>query len=201
MSHIKTASGRRWELLDPCAELVCVEDIAHALSLQCRFNGHCRELYTVAQHAVLVAREVYRETSNLEMAFWGLHHDDEEAYLGDIVKPLKHLDTMREFREVAKRTQAVIAKALGLSSTEEPAIVKEIDRRVLATEQRDLMPAWADGSPPSFDGEPLPHLAFRNARHGASHGLRRRKHDVSTSSAATSCALHRPGTSCGEALA
>jgi hypothetical protein len=159
MSHIKTASGKRWHILDPRPELVDVEDIAHALSMQCRFNGHCRQFYSVAQHAVVVAREVYRATSDIELAFWGLHHDDEEAYLGDIVRPLKRLETMSRFREVAKRTQDAIAQALGFPS-EEPAIVKQIDSRVLATEQRDLMSPWADASPPSYDGEPYEHLAF-----------------------------------------
>lgn len=86
---IKTISGVRWDLVSPQADQVSLDDIAHALARQCRFNGHVAATYSVAQHAVIVALEVWRRTRKPELALWGLHHDDEEAYLGDIVAPLK----------------------------------------------------------------------------------------------------------------
>jgi hypothetical protein len=158
---IKTDTGRRWPLLDPRPELVNIEDIAHALANQCRFNGHVSSFYSVAQHAVIVSLEVFRRTKDPVTALWGLHHDDEEAYLGDMVKPLKRLREMQGFREIAAITQTAILEHFGLSWPE-PDIVREVDRLMLRTEQRDLLPPWNDGSWSDGDaserGEALSHL-------------------------------------------
>lgn len=166
MTHIKTFTGKRWYITDPQPHLVCLEDIAHALAHQCRFNGHIRWFYSVAQHAVLVADEVFRLTSDVELALWGLHHDDEEAYTGDMVKPLKSIPEMHAFRDVAARTQAAIVEALGLVGPE-PAVVKLVDKQMLATEQRDLLVRWEDGEPESFEGA-LEHLHL--AQHAQDDG-------------------------------
>lgn len=160
---IKTFTGRRWTLLDPRPEDVALEDIAHALSNQCRFNGHVRCFYSVAQHAVLVSGEVYRRTRDYHLALWGLHHDDEEAYLGDMVKPLKRLEQMSAFRNIARSTQSVILEHFGLSWPE-PEVVQLVDKLMLRTEQRDLLPGWLDGAWCEQDGrergDALEHIKF-----------------------------------------
>lgn len=127
-----TYTGKQFWPLDPRPEDICIEDIAHALSNICRFGGHCRQFYSVAQHSVLVSMAC---TDSL----WGLHHDDSEAYLGDIVRPLKKIPQFRQFYEVAEaRMMLQICLKLGLDPIQ-PSNVKLADDIVLATEKRDLL--------------------------------------------------------------
>ncbi|MDO4254358.1 MAG: hypothetical protein Q4C81_04310 [Kocuria sp.] len=93
---MQTYTGRRFYPLDSRPEDVDVVDVAHALSMQCRYNGHVRLFMSVAEHCVLVSRLVPSEH-----ALWGLLHDATEAYVGDMVRPLKlH---MPEYRAVEDR--------------------------------------------------------------------------------------------------
>src|ERR1700683_336889 len=94
---IVTFSGRRFYVLDPRPSDVRIEDIAHSLSLQCRFNGHVKNFYSVAQHSVLVS-----ERCDPADALYGLLHDASEAYIGDMSAPLKHTDEMTAFRDAER---------------------------------------------------------------------------------------------------
>lgn len=155
---IMTASGRPFWPLEPRIEDVWIEDIAHHLAHQCRFSGACREFYSVAQHSVLVCEEVVVASSERDRVVNGLYallHDASEAYLVDVPRPLKHDPQFASYREAEATLQMVIHQAFGLSPWDEPALVKTIDRRMLRTEQRDLMP------PPALlerrdDVEPFP---------------------------------------------
>ena len=86
MPAISTRSGRRLYLQNPNAGQIHIDDIAHGLAHQCRFNGQTNKFYSVAQHSVMVASILPPE---LRLA--GLLHDAAEAYLGDSVQPLKEL--------------------------------------------------------------------------------------------------------------
>ena len=142
---IQTASGRQFWPLDPRPEDLDLGDIAHALSNLCRFGGHCREFYSVAQHSIHVSCEV--QPRALKAA--GLMHDATEAYLIDLPRPIK--DALPEYRVAEDRLWRVIAKRYGLPEVL-PEEVKEADERMLATEQRDLMAAppreWEFGHEP-----------------------------------------------------
>jgi len=81
---IRTFTGKLMNVFNPEPEMICIEDIAHALSLQCRFSGHISGFYSVAQHSVLVAKLV-PEPLKLQ----ALLHDASEAYLVDIPRPIK----------------------------------------------------------------------------------------------------------------
>jgi len=81
---IQTISGRKFPLAEPDPNQIDIEDIAHALSMLCRFNGHCTQFYSVAEHSMHVSHEI----SN-DLALAGLLHDAAEAYLGDVPSPLK----------------------------------------------------------------------------------------------------------------
>lgn len=129
---IQTASGHYINLLEPDKGYYTPFDIAHALGNLCRFNGHCREFYSVAEHCVHVSMMVPPE-----LAMDALMHDAAEAYLGDITSPLKAL--LPEYKRIEFRVEAALRRALGLGALLDPRI-KKADLRMLATEQQQLMP-------------------------------------------------------------
>lgn len=131
-----TYTGRRFFPLDPRAPEVDMADIAHSLSLICRFAGHCNQFFSVAQHSVFVSHLV-----DPEHAMWGLMHDAAEAYIGDIRRPLKGL--VPNVKDIEGRILVAIAMALGLPVQIPPA-VKVADNVALATEAALLM-ANTDG--------------------------------------------------------
>lgn len=131
MSWIQTYSGKRFFPLMPRADDLDIADIAHSLSLLCRFNGHCRVFYSVAEHCVRVS-----ERLPPELGRWGLLHDAAEAYLSDLPRPIK--SKMPWFRQVEDRLLALIAERFELAWPM-PTAVAEVDSRLLATEARDLM--------------------------------------------------------------
>lgn len=138
MGWFATYSGHLIRPIELEPKDVRIGDIAHALSLQCRFAGHCREFYSVAQHSVLVSRAAG------EYALWGLLHDAAEAYLVDIPRPVKHCLT--GYKELEARIMEAIAVALGLRG-DCPGVVRFLDKRMLAAELRDLFSpaeAWPD---------------------------------------------------------
>lgn len=133
---ILTASGNYFNFIDTTDNAVLVTDIAHALSHVCRFAGHTREFYSVAQHSVLASRIVPPEH-----ALAALFHDATEAYIGDVTRPLKQL--LADYKAIEARLHADIFVKLGLQA-ELPPSVKQADLILLATEMRDLMPKHSD---------------------------------------------------------
>ena len=128
---IQTYTGKKFDFLNPIVDSVCIEDIAHALSNICRYTGHTKEFYSVAQHSVLTVDNVPYEDS-----LAALLHDATEAYLTDISKPLKTL--LPQYRELEDKVHKVISEKFGLPN-KLPDSVKEADLRLLATEKRDLL--------------------------------------------------------------
>lgn len=136
---LQTATGGQFYPLAPRPEYVKVEDIAHALANVCRFAGHSRSFYSVAQHSVLVSR-----LCEPQDALWGLLHDASEAYLGDVISPLKRTEAWAEYRKIETRVQGAICDRFGLP-LDQPDSVGWADLVALATEKRDVMlPAPAD---------------------------------------------------------
>ncbi|MDN2709383.1 phosphohydrolase [Janthinobacterium sp. SUN118] len=144
--YVSTFSGNRFYPLRPHIDKVAIEDIAHGLAYQCRFNGQTQVFYSVAQHSLIVASLV---PPPLRLA--ALLHDAAEAYLGDMVKPLKVL--LPEFAALEDKVSAIIAATYGLDFSDY-APIKRADLIALATEKRDLMPhsaerwAYLDGIAP-----------------------------------------------------
>jgi 5'-deoxynucleotidase YfbR-like HD superfamily hydrolase len=110
--------------------------------MKCRFNGHCREFYSVAEHSVRVS--LFLEPSGSKLALWGLMHDAAEAYLADLGAPLKkyfhvhHDNKIETFDAAEDRLLAVIAQALQFPAIDYSAL-READLTLLATECRDLL--------------------------------------------------------------
>lgn len=128
-----TYTGRRVYPLDMRDEDIVIEDIAHALAHQCRFAGHVRTFWSVAQHSVLVSQHCDRED-----AFWGLLHDASEAYLCDLPRPLKHSASLAGYRDLEASVQARVCRRFGLPLAQ-PASVTGADRLVCYAEMRELM--------------------------------------------------------------
>lgn len=141
--EIQTFSGRRVNPFAPDPSQIVFEDIAHALANQCRFGGHCRSFYSVAQHSCLLADLLAAEGGDHTEQLWALLHDATEAYLVDLPHPLKHRSELGErFRELEARLGAVIMERFGLPP-DPPARLKPIDRALLAAEKEALVPpAW-----------------------------------------------------------
>jgi len=130
---IQTYSGKRFTPIKPNAAAIVIQDIAHSLSMQCRFSGHVREFYSVAQHCVLVSH-----VCDSKDALWGLLHDATEAYLVDVPRPLKHSGKFGAYIECEKIMQKAICEIF-LLPNEEPESVRKADTVLLATEARDLL--------------------------------------------------------------
>lgn len=133
--YIRTFTGT---LIDPCAPdpaRIHIDDIAHALSLTCRFLGHSDCFYSVAQHSVMVSELVPPPD-----ALWGLLHDAAEAYLCDLPAPIKQAPGMWFYRKSEVLLTRAIARRFGLPP-EIPESVNLADRMVLATEFRDVTTA------------------------------------------------------------
>lgn len=143
---VQTFSGKRFDILDPTQESICIEDIAHALSQICRFTGHVKEFYSVGQHSILVSENV-----EPQHALWGLLHDASEAYIADVSHPLKHTNEMAAYRDIEAMIMGRICLKFGLEP-KMPGNVEYYDQVLLFTEKRDLMgpapEAWRDGPAP-----------------------------------------------------
>lgn len=138
--EILTYSGKYVTPLDLQPWQVDITDIAHALSMQCRFSGHVSEFYSVAQHSVLVAQYLANRGASYEVMRLGLLHDAAEAYLQDMARPLKENSKLGEaYRDAEQRAFNAIAAAFDLLYLHH-ADVKEADLALLALERSHLMP-------------------------------------------------------------
>jgi len=133
---MQTYTGRKFFPMDPRANEVCIRDIAHSLSLQCRYAGHCRRFYSVAEHSVLVARWLRGQT-DAQTAMFGLLHDASEAYLIDVPRPVK--PALVGYKAAEARVMAAVCARFGLQ-LEMPAVVHEADDRIIADELVNLVP-------------------------------------------------------------
>lgn len=141
-----TFTGKKFYPLSPRVEDIDIIDIAHSLSLQCRYNGHVQRFYSVAEHCVLMSRAISRgaaeswvglpPSERAEMALWALLHDAPEAYIGDMVRPLKR--HMPDYCAIDDAIMKVIAERFELEARTIPPMVKGADTRILLDERDAL---------------------------------------------------------------
>lgn len=132
---IHTYSGIAFDLRNPKPEMIRIGDIVHSLALINRFNGAARFPYSVAQHSLYVASLL-----PMSLKLHGLLHDAAEAYVGDLVSPLKKI--LSEYKKVEADIAKVVADVFGLAYPE-PEEVKKADLAVLSAEREQvLLPSY-----------------------------------------------------------
>jgi hypothetical protein len=141
---IQTYSGLKLHPLNPKPEQIAMEDIAHALSLQCRFAGHCKWHYSVGYHSILVSQLLERwQPENKRLQLTGLLHDASEYALVDVPSPIK--SAFGGYRDYEHTLMCVIADRFGFDWPPPPEVHKA-DMILCATEARALLkvpfPPW-----------------------------------------------------------
>ena len=132
-----TFTGKKFHYLDPQPDEIDIEDIAHALSLTCRYGGHCKMFYSVGEHSIRVA-EIVPE----ELKLQALLHDAAEAYLTDLPRPIKY--DIPYFMALEDRIQSAIYIRFGVCRQPDFPVIKLADNILLATEARDLVNSMND---------------------------------------------------------
>jgi uncharacterized protein len=141
--YISTVKGNRFYLDDPQFN---IDEMAHALAMICRYGGHCRRFFCVAEHSILVA--MICEQLELADPYEGLMHDGHEGYLLDLPKPWKA--ALPGYVELERRLESSMRIQFGLP----PEIskgAKTADLVALALESRLLLPnqgkdfEWPEG--------------------------------------------------------
>lgn len=130
-TFLQTFTGKPFYPLNPTQDSIDLVDIAHALGMVCRYGGHSRRFYSVAEHCVILSHTV-----GPEHALWALLHDATEAYVGDMVWPLK--EEIPIYRGIEERLMLLICDKYELPWPM-PAQVKEHDRRIVIDERDALM--------------------------------------------------------------
>lgn len=170
-AKFRTLSGKTIDLLNPSPEGIILDDIATALSNTCRYNGHTKRFYSVAEHCIRLS---YAVTPSHAMA--ALLHDAAEAYVGDIIAPLKKFVKFTDsynlirFDKLEDDFLKVIYHALNIPEFEwkksqyqsgpVPGMVIEADRRIVANEVEALFHV-----PPVLSVQPLPDVDLTKPVH------------------------------------
>ena len=134
---LQTYTGGKFYPLDPRPDEIRSLDIAHALGHICRFGGHTLRFYSVAEHCVALSYAV-----RPELALWALLHDAAEAYIGDMVRPLKR--HLLDYVWIEDRILGAIAAKYGLTGGEIPAEVRDADNRILLAERAEFLAPTPD---------------------------------------------------------
>ena len=140
MPTITTYSGIRMNPVQPGAEEIDIRDIAHALSLVCRGGGHVTHFYSVAQHCLVCAEEARLRGCSMRVQLGALLHDGSEAYMSDLVRPVK--EQIPQYRIIENRLIDTIWEAFipGEPLTEEERrAIKEIDDDVMSWDMKILL--------------------------------------------------------------
>ena len=139
--YIETYTGKKITFLNPHPNMISIVDIAHSLSMQCRYTGHCKNFYSIAEHSLLVASLCHEENM-----LHALLHDASEAYLTDVATPIK--EHLHNYREMECRLMEVIFESFGMSPVL-PHEVKEKDKLAFKIEASKLLQSggkdWING--------------------------------------------------------
>lgn len=125
---IETVSGNYANIVDIDPETVTMDDIATSLSNICRFNGHLPTFYSVAEHSLRVAWWLQDQGYDDDIILTGLLHDAAEAYVGDMMRPLKRLPEMEKvFKPIEDKVISIIHEKFG-GTYPHPEVIHQADR-------------------------------------------------------------------------
>ena len=154
-SYITTSSKIHFTPVSPDPEQIVIRDIAHALSLMTRANGHFPEFYSVGQHCIHCYEEAVARKYSPFLCKACLLHDASEAYLADITRPVKQF--LPGYLEIEKRLQDTIyEKFLGRVPTEtEQTAISSVDDTLLYYEFDHYMGEKLQKKPPKLYAAPI----------------------------------------------
>jgi len=138
---IETYTGKKFPLFDFDESDIDIVDIAHALSMQCRYNGHVKRFYSVAEHCILLTEYVLDNfPGNYKAALAALLHDAAETYLGDMVGPIKPVFHQFSWFE-ANLLNCIYHKFIGDFSASIRELIHDLDVRIRMDEKHQLLGA------------------------------------------------------------
>jgi 5'-deoxynucleotidase YfbR-like HD superfamily hydrolase len=137
-NSMDTYSGAMFDPFHPDPDKILIEDIAHQLSLICRFNGCCLFHYSVGQHSLYVTDYVAAAGADLKTQLAALLHDSAEAYLGDWIRPIKYRQEFKALREIEQRLLGVIMAKYGAVGADWQ-IIRKADNAVVSAEAKLIM--------------------------------------------------------------
>lgn len=136
---MQTHSGARPFPFSVKADEIQIEDIAHALANICRFGGHTKIFYSVGQHSLAASALAQSRGYSNEAALACLLHDAAEAYLGDVIRPIKRHPSMEIYCAAEQAVQRAVWERFGVTPTKEMRdIISEIDEQLIAIEAKEL---------------------------------------------------------------
>lgn len=151
---VLTVTGRAVSILDPDPSTIVLEDIAVGLSNTCRFGGQTQKHYSVAEHSVACAEDAYRQGQRPSVCLSVLFHDASEAYLGDIIRPLKTMLGEAYSSLEDRMTDAIVKRFDLVDGDDIHAIIKVHDNAICEQEMMIIAPETYDRVGESFR-EPL----------------------------------------------
>lgn len=141
--YIGTYTNKKFYFLDPKPEQICIEDIAQALSMNCRFSGHVSKFYSVAEHCCIIADLVEAADKSSTEVLSALLHDASEAYICDIPRPIKpYLDN---YFDMELKIERVIQKKYSITAKTD--LINYYDHHICGEEARQLflhVPDWVE---------------------------------------------------------
>ncbi|MGI6010861.1 MAG: phosphohydrolase [Ruminococcus sp.] len=154
MSSMDTFTGKKIDPMEITAEDITMKDIAHALSLICRGGGHIKYFYSVGQHSINCYKEARARKWTKRMQLACLLHDASEAYISDIVRPVKGYLT--NYLEIEQMIMEKVAEKFGLEdlTAEEKRKWRQIDDEILDYELKAMMTGHQDRVLPKLFSKP-----------------------------------------------
>lgn len=194
-AQIELINGKFMDLYEPrkTTDALDIEVISHALGMLCRYNGHVKDFYSVADHSVLVHDLLRAQGASRELLMMGLMHDAPEAMLGDVVSPLKwalkeeemrdtmllrsidrlpsHEGWLSAYETLTHRMEEALEVRFSLPSLWDSFELKECDMWALRIEAQELLPSkgesWRWPKPLPREGQRPPGVVINYGRHPA----------------------------------